>query len=111
MLLLNFSIHQAGSLQQGYGKLLQGSRHVRHICRYTFHGCGGMLQLLKKLAAFLTPVGHQQLTFCAQKLQEYDGHDYHRHTGAAGGGEGSELLAKAVQAALKPFEDYVRTSR
>ncbi len=33
------------------------------------------------------------------------------HTGAAGGGEGSELLAKAVQAALKPFEDYVRTSR
>ena len=33
------------------------------------------------------------------------------HTGAAGGGEGSELLTKAVQAALKPFEDYVRTSR
>ena len=33
------------------------------------------------------------------------------HTGAAGGAEGSELLGKAVQAALKPFEDYVRTSR
>ena len=33
------------------------------------------------------------------------------HTGTAGGGEGSELLVKAVQAALKPFQDYVRTSR
>jgi hypothetical protein len=33
------------------------------------------------------------------------------HTGTAGGAEGSELLVKAVQAALKPFQDYVRTSR
>lgn len=33
------------------------------------------------------------------------------HSGASGGAGGAEVLRQAYEAALKPFEDYIRTSR